>query len=51
MIYYDKIFEDIQFENIIDDHLYRVVTAKNNLIRVGTILDAILAETKNKITD
>lgn len=46
-----KIFEDIQFENIIDDHLYRVVTAKNNLIRVGTILDAILAETKNKITD
>ncbi|BAO76275.1 hypothetical protein [Winogradskyella sp. PG-2] len=40
------IFNDIEFENIIDDYLYRVVAAEKSLKRIGTILDAILEETK-----
>lgn len=39
------IFNDIEFENITDDYLYRVVAAQKSLNRIGTILDAILAET------
>ncbi|WP_282043669.1 DUF6090 family protein [Winogradskyella flava] len=39
------IFNDIEFENITDDYLYRVVAAKKSLERIGTILDAILEET------
>ncbi|MDT0558339.1 DUF6090 family protein [Ichthyenterobacterium sp. W332] len=39
------IFNDIEFENITDDYLYRVVAAEKSLKRIGTILDAILAET------
>jgi hypothetical protein len=39
------IFNDIEFENITDDYLYRVVAAEKSIKRIGTILDAILAET------
>jgi hypothetical protein len=39
------IFNDIEFENITDDYLYRVIAAQKSLKRIGTILDAILAET------
>lgn len=42
------IFNDIEFENITDDYLYRVVAAENSLKRIGITLDAILAETKYK---
>ncbi|MFP4845277.1 DUF6090 family protein [Winogradskyella sp. PE311] len=39
------IFNDVEFENITDDYLYRVAAAERSLKRLGTILDAILAET------
>jgi hypothetical protein len=42
------IFNDIEFENITDDYLYRVVAAEKSLKRIGITLDAILAETKYK---
>jgi hypothetical protein len=42
------IFNDIEFENITDDYLYRVVAAENSLKRIGATLDAILTETKYK---
>ena len=40
------IFEDIQFENIMDDYLYRVKTAGNNLEELQLIIDDILKETE-----
>ena len=41
------IFNDIEFENISDDYLYRVVSAENSLKRIGITLDAILEETND----
>jgi hypothetical protein len=41
-----KIFEDIQFENIMDDYLYRVKSAGNNLKDLVLIIDAIIKETE-----
>jgi hypothetical protein len=40
------IFEDIQFENIMDDYLYRVKSAGNNLEDLELIIDAIIKETE-----
>ena len=40
------IFEDIQFENIMDDYLYRVKSASNNLKQLEIIIDAIIKETE-----
>ncbi|WP_144374453.1 DUF6090 family protein [Winogradskyella sp. PG-2] len=40
------IFEDIQFENIMDDYLYRVKSAGNNLKELLTIIDKIILETE-----
>ncbi len=41
------IFNDIEFENITDDYLYRVVAAEKSLKQIRTILDAILKETND----
>jgi hypothetical protein len=41
------IFEDIQFENIMDDYLYRVKSAGNNLKELLTIIDEIILETES----
>jgi hypothetical protein len=40
------VFKDILFENILDDYLYRVKTAGNNLEELDIIIEAILKETK-----
>ena len=40
------IFEDIQFENIIDDYLYRVKSAGDNLEELVIIIDDIIKETE-----
>jgi hypothetical protein len=40
------IFEDIKFENIMDDYLYRVKSAGNNLEELVIIIDDIIKETK-----
>jgi hypothetical protein len=40
------IFEDIQFENIMDDYLYRVKSAGNNLKELLVIIDDIIKETE-----
>ncbi|MDH3321854.1 MAG: hypothetical protein OEM04_02630 [Flavobacteriaceae bacterium] len=40
------IFEDIQFENIMDDYLYRVKSAGNNLKELLIIIDEIIKETE-----
>jgi Family of unknown function (DUF6090) len=40
------IFEDIQFENIMDDYLYRVKSAGNNLKQLQVIIDRIIEETE-----
>ena len=40
------IFEDILFENIIDDYLYRVKSAGENLEELAVTIDEILKETK-----
>ena len=42
-----KIFENIEFENIMDDFFYRVVTTKNKLIELEIIIDSILKDTDN----
>lgn len=42
-----KIFQDIEFENITDDFLYRLLTSKNKLMELETIIDKILNETEN----
>jgi len=40
------IFEDIKFENIVDDYFYRVKAAGNNLEELVVIIDAIIKETE-----
>jgi hypothetical protein len=40
------IFEDIKFENIMDDYLYRVKSAGNNLKELLVIIDDIIKETE-----
>lgn len=40
------IFEDIQFENIMDDYLYRVKSAGDNLEELVIIIDDIIKETE-----
>jgi hypothetical protein len=41
-----KIFENIEFENITDDFIYRVLYNKNKLVELETIIDTILNETE-----
>jgi hypothetical protein len=41
-----KIFEDIQFENIMDDYLYRLVASTERLNELTLIIDDIIKETK-----
>ena len=43
-----EIFNHIEFENIIDDYLYRVTTTQINLNYIEKIIDSILEETKYK---
>jgi hypothetical protein len=43
-----EIFNEIEFENITDDYLYRVITAENNASEIEQRIEAILTETKNK---
>lgn len=40
------IFEDIKFENIMDDYFYRVKSAGNNLEELVVIIDGIIKETE-----
>ena len=40
------IFEDIKFENIVDDYFYRVKAAGNNLEELVVIIDDIIKETE-----
>jgi hypothetical protein len=40
------IFKDIKFENIIDDYLYRLKSAGNNLEELAVIIDDIIKETE-----
>jgi len=40
-----QIFEEIEFENIMDDFLYRVVYCKNRLLELDVIITKILKET------
>jgi len=42
-----KIFENIEFENITDDFIYRVLYIKNKLVELETIINKILNETEN----
>ncbi len=42
-----QIFEDIEFENIMDDYLYRVNGSKERLLELEIIIDAIIKETGN----
>jgi hypothetical protein len=41
-----QIFEDIQFENIMDDYLYRLIGEKETLNELKSIIDNILKETE-----
>lgn len=41
-----SIFEDIQFENIMDDYLYRVKSAGNNLKELLNVIEEIIRETE-----
>jgi hypothetical protein len=43
-----EIFNNIEFENITDDYLYRVLTAENNASEIEKRIEAILIETKDK---
>ncbi|WP_296313469.1 DUF6090 family protein [Winogradskyella sp. UBA3174] len=43
-----EIFNDIEFENITDDYLYRVISAEIKLNEIENVIDAILTETKYK---
>jgi len=43
-----EIFHEIEFENITDDYLYRIITAENNAIDIEKIIEAILTETKDE---
>ena len=42
-----QIFEDIEFENIMDDYLYRINESRIRLEELETIIDAIIKETGN----
>tara|TARA_R110001592_G_scaffold13470_4_gene61741 strand:+ start:559 stop:1302 length:744 start_codon:yes stop_codon:yes gene_type:complete len=42
-----KIFENLEFENIMDDFLYKVLITKNKLIELEIIIDNILKNTNN----
>ncbi len=42
-----KILQDIEFENITDDYLYRLYDSKKKLIELETIIYKILNETEN----
>ncbi len=42
-----QIFQEIEFENILDDFLYRVVDNKSKLIELDTLINKILKETEN----
>jgi len=42
-----QIFEDIEFENIMDDYLYRVNRSIGRLLELEIIIDAIIKETGN----
>jgi hypothetical protein len=42
-----QIFQEIEFENLLDDFLYRVIDCKNRLIELETIINKILKETEN----
>lgn len=41
------IFKDIEFENLIDDLLYKLVNYKEKLTALQTIIDAIIIESQN----
>ncbi len=41
-----KIFEDIEFENIMDDYLYRLVSEQDRLKELEVIIDNIIKETE-----
>lgn len=43
-----EIFNDIEFENITDDYLYRVISAEIKLNEIENVIDAILNETNYK---
>ncbi len=43
-----KIFQDIEFENIMDDYLYRAIVAQNGLNELASIIDNIIQETTTK---
>jgi hypothetical protein len=43
-----EIFNEIEFENITDDYLYRIISAENNVSVIEQRIEAILTETKNK---
>ena len=40
------IFGDLEYENLMDDLLYRLLVYRNDLMEAGTIIDGIIAETK-----
>ena len=40
-----RLFKDIEFENIIDDYLYRVITTQNSQSRIQELINAILNQT------
>jgi hypothetical protein len=42
-----QIFQEIEFENLLDDFLYRVIDCKNRLIELETIINKIIKETEN----
>ena len=42
------IFEDIEFENILDDYIYRVKSEKSRLMSLEAIVDNILIATKKR---
>ncbi|AOW19914.1 DUF6090 family protein [Urechidicola croceus] len=43
-----KIFKDIEFENILDDYMYRTLSSKNGLNELTIIINDILKETEAK---
>jgi hypothetical protein len=43
-----QVFEDIEFENILDDYLYRKKSSKKGLLELEKIIDDILKETETK---
>ena len=43
-----KIFEDIEFENLMDDMLYRLLKYNNSLKKALLVIDNILKESGSK---